>query len=52
MRRRALVSTTESPRFVLTDRKGRFALGIGGYVKATAEYDFGGISDDVDFIRP
>lgn len=37
------------PRFLLTDRKGRFALGIGGYVKATAEYDFGGISDDVDF---
>ena len=37
------------PRFILTDRKGRFALGIGGYVKATAEYDFGGISDDVDF---
>ena len=33
----------------MTDRKGRFALGIGGYVKATAEYDFGGISDDVDF---
>lgn len=39
----------KAPRFVLTDRKGRFALGIGGYVKATAEYDFGGISDDVDF---
>lgn len=38
-----------APRFVLTDRKGRFALGIGGYVKATGEYDFGGISDDVDF---
>lgn len=39
----------KAPRFVLTDRKGKFALGIGGYVKATAEYDFGGISDDVDF---
>lgn len=39
----------KAPRFLLTDRKGRFALGIGGYVKATAEYDFGGISDDVDF---
>jgi len=39
----------KAPRFVLTDRKGHFALGIGGYVKATAEYDFGGISDDVDF---
>lgn len=39
----------KAPRFLLTDRKGRFALGIGGYVKATAEYDFGGISDNVDF---
>ena len=39
----------KAPRFVLTDRKGHFALGIGGYVKATAEDDFGGISDDVDF---
>ncbi|SEG02508.1 DcaP family trimeric outer membrane transporter [Parabacteroides chinchillae] len=39
----------KAPRFILTDRKGRFALGIGGYVKATAEYDFDGISDDVDF---
>lgn len=38
-----------APRFLLTDQKGKFALGIGGYVKATAEYDFGGISDDVDF---
>lgn len=39
----------KAPRFLLTDRKGRFALGLGGYVKATAEYDFGGIVDDVDF---
>lgn len=39
----------KAPRFLLLDSKGRFALGIGGYVKATAEYDFGGISDDVDF---
>lgn len=38
-----------APRFLLMDRKGKFALGIGGYVKATAEYDFGGISKDVDF---
>lgn len=38
-----------APRFILTDRKGRFALGIGGYVKTTAEYDFGGIVNDVDF---
>lgn len=39
----------KAPRFLLLDSKGRFALGIGGYVKTTAEYDFGGISDDVDF---
>ena len=37
------------PRFLLTDQKGKFALGIGGYVRATAEYDFNGIVDDVDF---
>ena len=29
----------QAPRFLLTDRKGKFALGIGGYVRATAEYD-------------
>lgn len=39
----------KAPRFLLLDSKGRFALGIGGYVKTTAEYDFGGICDDVDF---
>ena len=31
-----------APRFLLIDRKGRAALGIGGYVKATASYDFDG----------
>lgn len=39
----------KAPRFLLTDSKGRFALGIGGYVKAVAEYDFDGISRNVDF---
>lgn len=39
----------KAPRFILTDRKGNFALGLGGYVRATAEYDFGGIVKDVDF---
>lgn len=39
----------KAPRFLLTDSKGRFALGIGGYVRATAEYDFGGIVENVDF---
>ena len=40
----------QAPRFLLTDRKGKFALGIGGYVRATAEYDFGGSVDNIDFI--
>lgn len=39
-----------APRFLLTDQKGQFALGIGGYLKTTLEYDFDGIVDDVDFI--
>ena len=40
----------QTPRFVLTDREGNYALGIGGYVRAVAEYDFGNIVDNVDFI--
>lgn len=39
-----------APRFLLTDQQGKFALGIGGYLKTTLEYDFDGIVDDVDFI--
>lgn len=40
----------QAPRFLLMDKQGKFALGIGGYVRATAEYDFGGIVDNIDFI--
>lgn len=40
----------QAPRFVLTDRQGKYALGIGGYVRAVAEYDFGGIVADNDFV--
>lgn len=40
----------KAPRFLLMDKQGKFALGIGGYVRATAEYDFKGIVDDIDFI--
>lgn len=40
----------KAPRFVLTDRQGKYALGIGGYVRVTAEYDFGGIVTDKDFV--
>lgn len=32
-----------------TVQKGKLPSGIGGYVRATAEYDFGGIVKDVDF---
>lgn len=39
-----------APRFILMDRKSRVAFGIGGYVKATASYDFAGIADNVDFV--
>lgn len=38
-----------APRFLLVDQKGKFALGIGGYVQTVAEYDFGGIVNDMDF---
>ncbi|MBQ8225117.1 MAG: porin [Bacteroides sp.] len=40
----------QAPRFLLMDKRGKFALGIGGYVRATAEYDFGGIANSIDFI--
>jgi hypothetical protein len=29
-----------APRFLLTDQQGKFALGIGGYLKTTMEYDY------------
>ena len=40
----------QAPRFLLMDKQGRFALGIGGFVRATASYDFGGLADSRDFI--
>lgn len=40
----------KAPRFLLVDQKHKFALGIGGYVKLTASYDFRGIADNPDFI--
>lgn len=39
-----------APRFLLADRDGRVAFGIGGYIKTTLSYDFAGIADNVDFI--
>lgn len=39
-----------APRFLFMDRQGKMALGIGGYVKGTMSVDFGGISDNLDFV--
>jgi predicted porin len=40
----------KAPRFIFVDQQGRWGLGIGGYVQTKAEYDFGGIVDNVDFL--
>ena len=39
-----------APRFLFMDRKGKVALGIGGYVKGTMSVDMDGISDNIDFV--
>lgn len=40
-----------APRFLFLDRKGKVALGIGGYVYGTVGYDFAGVSNTgADFI--
>lgn len=39
-----------APRFILTDREGKWGLGIGGYVMARAEYDFAGVTNNIDFL--
>ena len=39
-----------APRFILTDREGKWALGIGGYVQVRSEFDFDKIVDNVDFL--
>ena len=38
-----------APRFVLVDQKGKWGLGIGGYLQTKIEYDFDGSVDNVDF---
>ena len=40
----------KAPRFIFIDQKGQWGLGVGGYVQTKAEYDFGGIVDNVDFL--
>lgn len=49
-KRNVRISMIPCSSFLLTDQQGKFALGIGGYLKTTMEYDFNGIVDDVDFI--
>lgn len=39
-------SDPRAPRFLFLDRKGRVAMGIGGYVKGTMQYDFDGAIND------
>lgn len=39
-------SDPNAPRFLFLDRQGKVALGIGGYVKGTVQYDFNGSIDD------
>ena len=39
-----------APRFLFLDRKGKVALGIGGYVKGTMSVDMGGIVNNPDFV--
>lgn len=34
-----------APRFLFLDTKGKVALGIGGYIKGTVQYDFNGAID-------
>lgn len=38
-------SDPSAPRFLFVDREGKVALGIGGYVKGTLQYDFAGAID-------
>lgn len=39
-----------APRFILVDQKGKWALGIGGYLQTKIEYDFDKAVDNVDFL--
>lgn len=38
-----------APRFLFLDKKGKVALGIGGYLKAVGMYDFDGAVDNNEF---
>lgn len=42
-------SDAGAPRFLLLDRRGKVAFGIGGSLYATASYDFKGAIDDYEF---
>lgn len=36
----------QAPRFLFLDNKGKVAMGIGGYIKGTLQYDMNGAIDD------
>ncbi|MDE6711037.1 MAG: porin, partial [Alistipes sp.] len=40
----------EKPQFVFATKDNRFSLALGGQVTLRAGYDFGGISDNIDFV--
>ena len=40
----------EKPQFIFTGKDNFFSFAVGGTIKATASYDFGGISNAIDFI--
>ena len=46
----ALHPWPESSPLPIDGQTRQIRLGIGGYVRATGEYDFGGIVDDIDFV--
>ncbi len=39
-----------APRFILVDQKGKWGLGLGGYLQTKIEYDFDKAVDNVDFL--
>ena len=39
-----------APRFILVDQKGKWGLGIGGYLQTKIEYDFDRAVNNVDFL--
>jgi len=47
--RRTRFQDPQAPRFQLSDREGKYTLGIGGRVRTAIDYDFHGFVDSPDF---